>query len=535
MTDYPMGSAGPKAELNPKNVGNLPGSGQPLRAGGKSVESLAQPDENLPSTWSKCAKAQQPGLRVMRDTTAGPECIRKCGTAYLPQDPGESSQAYNDRLARSVFFNVTGETVAGLTGFVFAKDPKIGDDVPPLIVQHMENIDNAGTHFDVFAREQFADVLTAGHNGILVEYPQTGGAQTARDEQTSIRPYWVPILKDNIVSWRTAIVDGKTILAQIVLKECTMVPSGLFGEIEQTRYRVLYKDLDTGVVGVQVLEVNDAKQVTLVSEGTYPTQDEIPFAEIVTSGRKSFLDSKPPLLDLAYLNIAHYQQWSDRATSTHKTCVPIWVESGCDPDDGEKAPIVLGANSARTSTNPAFKAGYQSHDGAALDQVSKVIQEILSDMASFGLAMLAPQKRQAETAEAKRLDKSASDSKLSVAARGLQDGLERALYFHARYLRLNDGGSVEINRDYESSVMTADVMSAYAILADKLSIPVRLILEMLQEGGRISEDENLDELEAQIAANAAAAADQARIEAQANAQAQADAMAQKGQPVAKVA
>ena len=38
--------------------------------------------------------------------------------------------------------------------------------------------------------------------------------------------YWVPIRKDDIVSFRTAIVDGHEILTQLVLKECTMVPLG---------------------------------------------------------------------------------------------------------------------------------------------------------------------------------------------------------------------------------------------------------------------------------------------------------------------
>lgn len=502
--------------VDPFNVGNQPGNG-PLRAGGVSVSSPSgsSDEANLPSSWSKAAARQKPALTIMRDTVAGPERIRECGQTYLPKDPGEQPAAYTNRLNRSVFFSVTGETVQGLTGFVFAKDPVLSDDVPEPIRQQWENIDNAGTHGDVFCRESFSDALTAGHAGILVEFPKTNGQQTAADEQSAIRPYWVPILKDNIVSWRTQVVDGKTYLTQLVLKECVMVPNGAFGEKEQTRYRVLYNDLQTGVVGVRVMEVTDDKRVLLVDEGTYPTQTEIPFAEIPTSGRVSMLESKPPLLDLAFLNIAHYQQWSDRAISVHKTCVPIWVEAGVDPsEDGKPAPIVLGPNSARTSTNPSFKAGYQSHDGAALSQVTAVIDELKSDMATLGLSMLAPTKRVAETAEAKRIDKAASDSKLGVAARGLQDGIERALHFHARYLKLDSGGSIKINRDFESSVMTPEVMSAYALLAEKLGIPVRVILKKLQEGGRIPEDENLDDLEEEIATNEAAKAEQQRLEAE---------------------
>lgn len=523
--------------IDPLNVGNKPGDG-PLRDGGQSVPAIPlgpQAEDNLPSTWSKGAAAQRQALEIMRDWTSGPDRIRDRGEAYLPKDPGEQQPAYLNRLQRSAAFMVTGETVLGLTGFVFAKDPVLGADVPPVIVEQWENIDNAGTHGDVFAREQFQDSLTAGHNGILVEFPQTDGKQTAADEQSAIRPYWVPILKDNIVSWRTAVINGKTVLTQIVFRECTKVSVGSFGEKEQTNYRVLYRDDITAEIRGKLLHVAENKTVAQIGDGwSYPTQNEIPFSEIITSGRKSFLESKPPLLDLAFLNIEHYQVRSDRGVSIHKTCAPIWVETGIDAEQdtepgAKPAAIVLGPNSARRFTNPNAKAGYESHDGAAIGEVTGVIEELKSDMASLGLAMLAPQKRAAETAEAKRLDKAASDSKLGTAARGLQDGIERALYFHARYLKLPSGGSISINRDFDSNVMDAATMTAWADLAEKLGIPVRVVLDALKKGGRLDKsEEELDGLAADIEANQAAKADQQRIEAQA----QADANQQPPQAIA---
>jgi hypothetical protein len=296
----------------------------------------------------------------------------------------------------------------------------LGDDVPAPIVAHLENIDNAGTHFDVFASEVFSDALTAGHNGILVEYPKTGGTQTAATERSGeARPYWVPICKDNIVSWRTEVIAGKTMLTQIVFKECTDVPAGVFVDQEITVYRVLFRDVDGSIRGV-LLQVNkDKKIVTELDAWDYPTQDEIPFAEITTSGRESILVSKPPLLDLAYKNVEHYQLTSDRSNSAHKTCVPIWVETGIDPEpDGQTQPIVIGPNSARRFTNPAAKAGYESHDGAAIGEITSMVAELKADMAVLGLSMLAPDTRKAETAAAKRMDKASSDSKLGRAARG---------------------------------------------------------------------------------------------------------------------
>jgi hypothetical protein len=503
------------------NFGNQPGDG-PLRPAGRSFAGLPDAKEaDVPSTRSKRSSAQMTDLSFVRDCAEGPSKIRDAAQLYLPQDPAEKTDAYQSRLTRSVFFNVFGETVEALTGLVFAKDPMIGDDVPPVIVEHLENIDNAGTHFDVFAAELFQDALIAGHNGILVDFPNTGGTQTKAPElMGEVRPYWVPIRKEDIMSWRTDVILGKTVLTQIVFRECRSEAVGNFGEVDVTRYRVLYRDENGAIRGALLRVMDDKKTVVTEREWDYPTQTEIPFAEDVTAGRKSMLESKPPLLDLAYKNVEHYQLCSDRATSVHMTCVPIWVETGIDPDptiNGQVAPqaISLGPNSARRFKNVGAKAGYQSHDGAALGEVTKVIIESKSDMAVLGLSMLSPQTRVAETAEAKRMDKSASDSKLSKSARGLQDCLERALGFHAKYLKLPDGGSISINRDFNATIMDAQTMTAWSNLATALGIPTRTMLDILQKGGLIDKsDVELDDLANEIEANAAAKADQARADMQ---------------------
>lgn len=508
------------AELaDPLNYGNAPGAG-PLRPGGKSVlvPAITQ-DADLPSTPNAAAKRQANALTIVRDLWGGTERLRECGATYLPRSPAEEADNYQTRLDIAVLFNAFRRTVSGLTGLVFAKDPTLSEDVPAPIKTHFENIDNAGAHGDVFLRDQFQDALQTGHNLILVEYPATGGKQTAADEMREVRPYWVPIKKDNIVSWRTTTEYGAPVLTQLVVKECTMEPKGSFGEEEVVRYRVFYRERADGIVTVgfrllRVVETPAGKSVLEEDAGTYPTQDEIPVAEITTSGKRGLLDSDPPLMDLAYLNIAHYQERSDYAYSKHMTCVPIFGLFGFPEmdQDGKPIKVTVGPNAALRTSDPNAKAEYITHDGASLSEIRESLEALKSEMGTLGLAMLAPQTRVAETAEAKRLDKATSDSDLAVAARGLQDGVERALYFHARYLRLADGGSFEVNRDYDATSMDPQVMLAYVSLAKDLGLPLRVVLEELQQGGRIGTDVDLDELESEMIATAAAKADQRAAE-----------------------
>lgn len=531
-----------RPQYDPTNTGNKPGDG-PLRAGGQPAPTSPTPDMDRPDKPCKAAEAQLPDLQMMRDLWEGNTTLHRQGTLYLPQAPGEAVQNYNVRLQRAVLFNATRNTIVGLTGYVFREDPELGDDVPVVISGaesddeagtaavegHWENIDLAGTHGSVWLRDRFADAMTAGHAAIFVEYPATEGKQTAGQEQRGeVRPYWLPILKENILSWRSMIEHGRLVLTQLVLRECTMVPHGLFGERKQERYRVLYRE--GGVVGWRLLEVH-SNVVVEVGQGLYPTQDEIPVAEIPTAGKRALFESDPPFLDLGYLNLAHYRQWSDYDTSIHKTCVPIYWEAGVDqdalPQAGQQAtPLVLGPNAVRRSTNPAFKIGYASHDGAALGMCKAALDDLKQGMAELGLAALASSKRVAETATAKEMDKSATDSVLAVNARGLQDAVERALYFHARYLRLPGGGSIEINRDYEGEGMDPAKMTAWATLAEKLGVPPRFVLDRLLDAGEIPEGTDLDALELEMMAQSAAK----EAQAAAAQEAQAAAMLSRRQP-----
>ncbi len=482
------------------NWGNPPGEG-PLRPNGVSRDLKVNSDADLPSTPSESAKRQMPAVQIMRDVMGGTQRLRACGTTYLPQAAAERPEDYAIRLRRSVFFNATRATVAGLTGMVFRKDPVLGEDVPQPIVGHWENIDNAGMHGDVFAREIFHDALVAGHAAILVDFPNTGGTQTTAEESApgGPRPYWVAIAKENILSWRTVVENGVTVLTQIVLRECTTLPDGNFGAKAVERFRVLFRE--NGIVGFQLLEVaKDNRSVLLIDEGVYKNQTEIPVAEVYGPGRRGLFESDPPLLDLAFLNLSHFQKLSDHNIAEYKTSVPILTRIGAMTDETQTH-VVVGPNSMQDLPKDG-DLKYVSHDGAALEACRATLNDIVSQMATLGLSMLSPDKRAAETAEAKRIDKAASDSALAVAARGLQDAVERALGFHANYLRLEDGGSITINRDFGAQGLDAQEIAAISQLVSNGQLTPQTMWKMLGRRAVLPEDFDPDDEAAQLDADA---------------------------------
>lgn len=482
--------------------GNIPGEG-PLRDGGAPPRGPFNPADNLPDRETPVVAGQRGAVELVRDLWEGTGTVRGKGQVYLPREPGEDIENYGTRLRRSVFYNVFRHTVEGLAGFIFRKDPVLGSDVPDKIRAHWENIDNAGTHGDVFTRALLTDAMTSGHAGILVEYPDTGTVPlTLADEQDlSIRPYWVFIKKDDIISFRMVTHNGREKLTQMVLRESVYAPAGDYGETLVTHYRVLWIDA-TGTPRWRVESVDTNKTIVLHSQGVFANQSEIPLAEVPTSGRMSAWVSRPQFLDLAYLNVAHYQQWSDYATCIHKTNVPIFVTSGVELAEGER--IVIGPNVGLNFSAPDAKAYYVSHDGAALAATKASLDALKNDMASLGLAALANSKRVAETATAKEIDKSASDASLSVTARGIQDAIEQAFYYHARYLGLDDGGSIQINREFGDTRIGADDVMAWAALSRSLGVPLMTVLSALRTGGWLPDDADLDLIAAQAVKNLAA-------------------------------
>ncbi len=128
--------------------------------------------------------------------------------------------------------------------------------------------------------------------------------------------------------------------------------------------------------------------------------------------------------------------------------------------------------------------------------------------------MLAPQKRQAETATAHRQDKDTEDSSLAVAARGLQDGEERALGFHARYMGLDSGGSITINREFDEVSMQSDMLTAWTRAVADAGVPERFMLKDMQGGGLIASEEDVEDIADEMQANRDAAQQQKDAAAQ---------------------
>jgi len=455
---------------------------------------MADQKKDNPSVPGVVHKRQQTALTVVRDVYTGTMRLRGKKATYLPQFPREPNDAYRDRLKTAVLYNAFRRTVQGLVGMAFRKDPETDDEMPEEMDAHTENIDQAGRALDVFARDVFEHGLRDGHSHIFVDFQKVDGEfdNQLEEERAGVRPYWVNVLKEDVLSFRAERIQGEHLLTQFVYRETVVTPDGEYAEAEITRYRVYrlqpadkIDGLDRTVglgVEYEVWERDDDQQgatghdqLTRIERGAMDIE-RIPLSTFY-GDRKGLMESNPPMLDLALENIKHYQIRSDRDNGIHVTNNPVPVFIGVDPDE-----VSIGANQGIAIESTEGDAKYMEPEGKGLEAAHQELQDTETRMAALGLAMLQRDTRAAETAEARRIEKSETDSNLSTAARSLEGALNEALTYHAMWLDKDEGGTVAVNRDFDAQMLTPEMVGALVTMVDRGKLSIETLWEIMERG-----------------------------------------------------
>jgi hypothetical protein len=443
-------------------------------------------EKNKPDYLHPAYEDCVPELTIVRDVDGGYLAMKDKSTDYLPAHPRERGEDYQVRLARPAFFNAFTRTHSGLTGMVFRVDPVFGEDVPPQVQDMWENLDNQGTHGDVFVKEVFDDAMVAGHSFILVDYPQVENADELRrrDEmEAGLRPYWLHVKKDNVRNWWPVVVNGQVKLDWVVIYEMVDNPDGLFGHEHLDQWRVLRRNDGDGVTYELWRDFDGEIEIYQEPQVIKPLT-EIPLIPIYVN-RSAFMESRPPLIDLAHSNVLHYQTSSDLYHAAHIANVPLLFMKGFDVDEVEVGPQ---SSLAIPHGGPEVDAKWLETSGNGLGLTREILQDIEGQMAVLGLNMLKRESRLAETAEAKRLDKAEQDSALGSAALNLQDAIENALRVTAEFLKLPEGGSIAVNREFLPEPMSPQQIAEMRNLVAGGHLSLETMWSILEEGGVLPDD-----------------------------------------------
>ena len=412
-----------------------------------------------------------PHWGLIEDLVQGTFKIRSEHRKYLPQEPREQDDSYDIRLARSVcppYFLRLERMLAGM----LTRKPVRLTDVPDSVREDLFDVDLEGNDLNIWTYETARKAIRYGHVGVLVDAPKEGN---------SVRPYWVTYTPREILGWRTEIVDGQRVLSQLRLMEKVVVPDGKYGEKTIEQVRVLERGR------YELHRKNNKSDFVLFEEGVMSTE-QIPFA-IAYSNRVGYLESRPPMADIAELNLIAYQTLSDLANQLHISAVPMLAMFGF-PAAAEE---VSAGPSEALSLPQESRIEYIEPEGRSFDAQFRRLDQLEKQINELGLAAVLGQKLSAETAEAKRIDRSQGDSTMQVIAQQMQDLIDNCLKFHAQYLNEPTAGSSFVNRDFLASRLDPQDVQALIQLRAQNEITQKTLLSQLTEGEVLGDDFDIEE------------------------------------------
>jgi len=411
------------------------------------------PVDTQHETYTAAAKSW---LRC-RDAVAGLDAVRERGGDYIPVLAGQNTQEYTAYKKRADWYGATGRTVQGLSGAAFRKE--ISLELPDALEDWREDVTLTGIPAKTFCRVCLDELLEVGRRLIYVDMP--AGEEAGADA----RPYLVGVDAEAVVDWRESRKEGRQIITQVRIREDVFeedADGDAFTREKVEQYRVL--EVLDGVYSIQLWR---RKKEDSGGQGDWIPYDEpvipkfrdrdllqVPELANLTGGGLPvwFLNpadltpkiNKPPLKDLADLNLSLYRNSADLENALHFTGFPQPVAAGFPA----KTQLHIGTARAWVSSDAGAKAYYMEYSGQGLDAVLANMERKKHEMAAMGARLLEEQKKAQEAAETLRLRQSGEQATLVGMIEVVETAVKSALSFAITWAGQSaDKLRLEINKD----------------------------------------------------------------------------------------
>jgi hypothetical protein len=451
-----------------------------------------------PDTRHASYKAHEPTWAKCRDVVAGEDAVHGKKTEYLPMLSEQTPQEYNAYVQRTPFYNATARTIDGLVGMVLRKEPTIVS--PAALDAIVKDVTLTGCTLAELSEHVLREILEVGREGILVEYPpQIEGPLTlAQASAMNRRPYCSVFHAEHIINWRVERVNNAMQPVMIVLAETVTEWSSEFESSEVPQRRALL--LEAGRYVQRLYRKGQKDEWEQFGPDIVPLMSGAPLTYIpfVIFGpsSNSFECQKPPIYDLACLNLSHYRTIADYEHGAHFTGLPMLFLAGVQLAEGEK--VRLGAQTAVTSIDPQSDGKYIEFTGQGLGALKDRAAEKEAGMAAIGARMLAPEKTGVEAEGALKLRHSGEAAVLTTISKMVGAGLTRVLQIMADWEGVSGAVSVEMNTDFLEIAMTPQEIDSLVKAWQMGAISRQTLHENLQGGEIIAPGVTVEEEEARI-------------------------------------
>ncbi len=453
-------------------------------------------DPTDPSETSMAWDAMIGSWAMIETLLGGTKAMRAADAVYLPQHPQESHGNYNERLQTNVLFNAMELTLDHFVGRPFSDPVKLNNDVPDAIAEDAVNIDLQGNDITTFCREWFRTGLAKGFCHVMVDMPQMNPdampPQTlADDNEAGRRPFWIKIDPENMIAAEATVTmdpvskELREVFTHVRLRENVVKRVG-FAEVMIERIRIL----EPGVFQVwEKIEIKGKKDEWRVIE---TGETGINFVPIITfySQRDGFLMAKPPLEDLAYLNIRHWQSMSDQINVLTVARFPMLAVAGATDQSGTA--MAIGPRQLLATKDPNGRFYYVEHSGKSIASGWEELAKLEEDMEAYGATFLKKDPGN-ETATGRALDSAESVTPLQDMIHRFMDIVNNALRMHATWLGVPEGGTVTILNDFGPEDADKFGLDFLKSLRQDKDISRKAVIKEAIRIGALSDEYDVDE------------------------------------------
>lgn len=424
----------------------------------------------------------------------GTRAMRGASKRYLPKWPAEDEASYQSRLQTATLFPAYSRTVSVLTGKPFSKQLTIGEDVPPRIVEWLDNVDLQNRSLHVFASEICAETLAYGLSGILVDCPPSNGARTVADERlAAIRPYLIHIHPQNILGWKSEQINGNHVLTQLRLMETVEVDAGDFATRMIDQVRVLVRG--GWMLFRKTENLTSSEDEWVLYDQGLTTLTDIPFVPVYGL-RQNFMVGIPPMLELGYANVEHWQSKSDQQTILHIARVPVMFAKMLNEE-----PFTVGAGTLVKSNQEGADMKYVEHSGAAIESGRMSILDLEDRMRQIGAELLVIKPGNITVAQT-LADNEPGMCDLQRIMQSVENSLDQSLDFMADWVGEKTGGHVSIYRDFGAATLAEASASLLFEMRSVGALSFETLLNELKRRGILGPDLDVEDEMIQAKADA---------------------------------
>lgn len=387
-------------------------------------------------------------IEPIRALLGGTSAMRSSRESYLPKFKAETADDYNRRLSVATLTPYFEDTVKSMGGRVFYK-ALVVDDLNEKVSAYKEDFNGSNKSMNGVFESIFFEALAYARSYIVIDYSSVEQAKSLQEEKDNgARPYAFKVGASQVMDVRKD-QSGITLFKYM---------HSVIDEVNTNDFEIKYLDeivlMTTGRTRFYRKSVD--KEAWSLHNDVEIKVGGKDYPYVMASELK--LAKKPPLANLADLNIKHWQSQSEQDNILGKARMPILKLKGTNIGKDEEL-LIQGAIQLPADGD----AGYIEHTGAAIEAGQNSLNKLEEQMAVAGSKLLMRTKMALTDTQAKS-ESTKEVSELMLYGMMLNDFINDVIYKFGLWLGLEDAGSIDItdNLKYtvDSDVTTSDLLQS---------------------------------------------------------------------------